>query len=77
MDENKYLLARLTLVLENQINIQKEITSLCDLMDKRLVIKSSKDIFKDMYNENPNLNKSETARLLGVSRKTIYKYLKN
>jgi len=38
--------------------------------------KSVKDKVLEVYNSNPEFNRSELAELLGVSRKTIYKHLK-
>jgi hypothetical protein len=37
--------------------------------------KTSFQKFKELYNHNPEINKSELAEILGVSRKTIYKYV--
>jgi putative DNA primase/helicase len=39
--------------------------------------KSSQDIFNEMYQANPNLNKKDVAELLGVSRQQIYNYIKH
>jgi len=38
--------------------------------------KSTKEKFFEMFKINPELNKSDAAELLGVSRKQIYKYIK-
>lgn len=38
--------------------------------------KSIKEKFMFLYNENPNLNKKEVADILGVSRTTIYGFIK-
>lgn len=34
-------------------------------------------VFKKIYNENPNFNRTQVAKVLGVSRKTIQHYLKS
>jgi predicted transcriptional regulator len=39
--------------------------------------KSSQEIFNEMYQANPNLNKKDVAELLGVSRQQIYNYIKH
>ena len=38
--------------------------------------KNNKEKFLEMYKLNPNLNKSDAADLLGISRQMIHKYLK-
>ena len=38
--------------------------------------KSNKDKFNILYKANPDLNKKEVAEQLGVSLKTVYKYIK-
>lgn len=38
--------------------------------------KSNYHKFKAIYSQNPDVNKSELASIIGVSRKTIYKYIK-
>lgn len=38
--------------------------------------KSNFEIFKMMYKQNPNLNKTEVAEALGISRKTVYEFIK-
>ena len=37
---------------------------------------STGDKIKDALNVNPNLNRSKLAEILGVSRQTIQKYIK-
>lgn len=39
--------------------------------------KDSFDVFKAMYKANPNVNKSKTADILGVSRQTVYNFIKD
>jgi transcriptional antiterminator len=39
--------------------------------------KTTRDKFNALYAENPKLNKKEVADLLGVSRKTIYNFIKD
>lgn len=39
--------------------------------------KTTKEKFDILYKENPNLNKKEVADMLGVSRTTIYEYIKS
>lgn len=37
--------------------------------------KTSYEKFKELFETNPDINKSEAAEILGLSRKTIYKYI--
>lgn len=37
--------------------------------------KTPKEVFIEMYNDNPNLKKAKTARDLGVTRKTLYNWI--
>jgi len=37
--------------------------------------KTSFEKFEELYKQNPEINKTELAEILGVSRKTIYKYV--
>ena len=39
--------------------------------------KTIKDKVLEVFKENPDFNRAELAEILGVSRKTIYKHLKN
>lgn len=39
--------------------------------------KSIRDKFISLYKENPNLKKKEVADLLGVSRQTIFNFIKD
>lgn len=43
--------------------------------DKSHVDKRNRDIFDLIYSLNPNINKTDIAALLGVSRQTIYDYI--
>ena len=38
--------------------------------------KSKKEIVQDIYKANKDFNKAETANLMGISRKTIYNWIK-
>ena len=38
--------------------------------------KTTKDKFKILYKQNPNLNKKEVSEMLGVTRTTIYNFIK-
>ena len=39
--------------------------------------KNNKDVFLEMYKNNPDLDKTKVAELLGISRQMIYKYIKS
>ncbi len=54
----------------NQIN--KEFPS---LIKKQLHNSSIKERFIEIYNNNKLINKSKLSKELGISRKTIYKYI--
>lgn len=53
----------------------KEINDLKSVISK-MDGKSDYQKFKGMYKSNPEMNKKEAAELLGVSRTTIYKFIK-
>jgi len=52
-----------------------------DMLEMRNAVKegrnkSKKDLFFDMYRANPDLNRSESADLLSVSRQQIYNFIR-
>lgn len=68
---SKYFIAMAKKVKSNSLEVSaiKETINLSKT-------KSTKEVFLEMYKNNPKVNKKEAAELLGVSRKTIYEYLK-
>jgi hypothetical protein len=69
---SKYFIAMAKKIKINSID-NNELKKVINLNQNKTI----KDKILEVYKENPEFNRVELAEILGVSRKTIYKHLKN
>jgi len=69
---SKYFIAMAKKIKINSID-NNELKKVINLNQNKTI----KDKVLEVFKENPEFNRAELAELLGVSRKTIYKHLKN